>query len=79
MPAGRWRGPFSLHGCNADELRFMVEVGLSNLDALRAGTRNAAKLMRLEDRGRIVEGSAADLLMVDGDRSLNSVLALVLI
>ena len=57
----------------------MVEVGLSNLDALRAGTRNAAKLMRLEDRGRIVEGAAADLLMVDGDRSLNSVLALVLI
>lgn len=57
----------------------MVEVGLSNLDALRAGTRSAAKLMRLEDRGRIVEGAAADLLMVDGDRSLNSVLALVLI
>ena len=61
--------PFNLHGRNANELRFMVEVGLSNLDALRAGTRNAAELMRLEDRGRIAEGAAADLLVVDGDPS----------
>ena len=61
--------PFNLHGHNSDELRFMVEVGLSNLDALRAGTRNAADLMRLDDRGRIAEGAAADLLVVDGDPS----------
>ena len=61
--------PFNLHGCNAEELGFMVEVGLSNLDALRAGTRNAADLMRLDDRGRIAEGAAADLLVVDGDPS----------
>ena len=63
--------PFNLHGRNADELRFMVEVGLSNLDALRAGTRNAAELMRLHDRGCIAEGAAADLLVVDGDPSLD--------
>jgi len=63
--------PFNLHGCNADELRFMVDAGLSNLDALRAGTRNAAELMRLEDRGRIAEGAAADLLVVDGDPSVD--------
>ena len=61
--------PFNLHGANSDELRFLVEVGLSNLDALRAGTRNAADLMRLDDRGRIAEGAAADLLVVDGDPS----------
>ena len=61
--------PFNLHGHNSDELRFMVEVGLSNLDALRAGTRNAADLMRLDDRGQIAEGAAADLLVVDGDPS----------
>lgn len=59
--------PFNLHGCNSDELRFMVEVGLSNLDALRAATRNGAELMGLEDRGRIAEGAVADLLVVDGD------------
>ena len=61
--------PFNLHGCNSDELRFMVEVGLSNLDALRAGTRNGADLMGLEDRGRIGEGTVADLLVVEGDPS----------
>ena len=61
--------PFNLHGRNSDELRFMVEVGLSNLDALRAGTRNGADLMGLEDRGRIAEGAVADLLVVNGDPS----------
>ena len=61
--------PFNLHGRNSDELRFMVEVGLTNLEALRAGTSTAADLMGLDDRGRIVEGAAADLLVVDGDPS----------
>ena len=61
--------PFNLHGHNSDELRFMVDIGLSNLDALRAGTGNAADLMRLDDRGRIAEGAAADLLVVSGDPS----------
>lgn len=59
--------PFNLHGSNAAELKFMVDVGLSNVDALRAGTRVGADLMGLEDRGRILEGMVADLLVVDGD------------
>ena len=59
--------PFNLHGSNAAELKFMVEVGLSNIDALRTGTRNGADLTGLEDRGRISEGAVADLLVVDGD------------
>ena len=61
--------PFNLHGQNSDELRFMVEVGLTNLEALRAGTSSAADLMGLDDRGLIVEGAAADILVVDGDPS----------
>ena len=63
--------PFNLHGHNSGELRFMVEVGLSRLDALRAGTSTAADLMRLDDRGRIAKGAAADLLVVDGDPSVD--------
>ena len=63
--------PFNLHGQNSDELRFMVDVGLTNLEALRAGTSNAADLMGLDDRGRIAEGAAADLLVVEGDPSQN--------
>ena len=61
--------PFNLHGDNAAELKFMVDVGMSNLDALRAGTRNGAELMGFDDRGRIAEGAIADLLVVDGDPS----------
>ena len=61
--------PFNLHGENAAELKFMVDVGLSNIDALRAGTRNGAELMGFDDRGRIAEGAFADLLVVDGDPS----------
>ncbi|MDE0193628.1 MAG: amidohydrolase family protein [Gammaproteobacteria bacterium] len=61
--------PFNLHGDNAAELKFMVDVGMSNLDALRAGTRNGAELMGFDDRGRIAEGAFADLLVVDGDPS----------
>ena len=61
--------PFNLHGCNSDELRFMVEAGLSSLAALQAGTSSAADLMRLDDRGRVAEGAAADLLVVEGDPS----------
>ncbi len=61
--------PFNLHGENAAELRFMVDVRMSNIDALRAGTRNGADLMGFDDRGRIAEGAVADLLVVDGDPS----------
>ncbi|MCY3839320.1 MAG: amidohydrolase family protein [Gammaproteobacteria bacterium] len=63
--------PFNLHGENAAELKFMVDVGLSNIDALRAGTRNGAELMGFDDRGRIAEGAFADLLVVDGDPSMD--------
>ena len=62
--------PFNLHGSNAAELKFMVDVGMSNIDALRSGTRNGAELMGFDDRGRIVEGAVADLLVVDGDPSI---------
>lgn len=61
--------PFNLHGSNAAELKFMVDVGLSNIDALRAGTWNGAELMGLDDRGRVAEGAVADLLVVRGDPS----------
>ena len=61
--------PFNRHGSNAAELKFMVDVGLSNIDALRIGTRNGAELMGLDDRGRIAEGAVADLLVVAGDPS----------
>jgi imidazolonepropionase-like amidohydrolase len=58
--------PFNRHGENGQELAFMVELGITPADAIRISTANAARLMRLDDRGRIAEGAAADLLVVDG-------------
>jgi len=59
--------PFNLHGNNSHELQFMADIGISNSDALRFSTANAANLMGLEDRGQIQEGFFADLLIVSGN------------
>ena len=59
--------PFNHHGENAQELRYMVDVGISPMDAITFSTANAADLMRLEKTGRVQEGAVADLLVVDGN------------
>jgi imidazolonepropionase-like amidohydrolase len=59
--------PFNLHGHNALELRYMVDVGMTTIDALRAATSVASDLCDLGHRGRIAEGSVADLLVVVGN------------
>jgi imidazolonepropionase-like amidohydrolase len=59
--------PFNHHGENAQELRYMVEVGISPMDAITISTANAADLMRLEKTGRIQDGAVADLLVVEGN------------
>jgi imidazolonepropionase-like amidohydrolase len=61
--------PFNLHGSNAQELREMCDLGMSPATALHAATAAAADLLGLADRGRLREGFAADLLLVDGDPS----------
>ncbi len=61
--------PFCMHGENARELELMVNAGMKPLDALIAGTSNAADLMALEHEGSLVEGNAADMLIVNGDPS----------
>ena len=55
-------GP-SLH----TELDWLVQAGMSRAEALRAATSAAADALGLRDRGRVVEGARADLLLVDGD------------
>jgi imidazolonepropionase-like amidohydrolase len=60
--------PFNRHGDNARELALMVKLGVSPLDALRAGTRNGAELLGKLDRfGTIEAGKIADLVLVEGD------------
>jgi imidazolonepropionase-like amidohydrolase len=50
------------------ELEALVEVGMTNMEALRAATINGAKVIGAEDRiGSIAPGKAADVLVVVGD------------
>ncbi|MEU9186688.1 amidohydrolase family protein [Streptomyces sp. NPDC048484] len=57
-----------VHGASVhQELQYLVEAGLTPVQALRAATLTPARRFGLEDRGRIAEGLRADLLLVDGD------------
>jgi imidazolonepropionase-like amidohydrolase len=52
----------------ADELRLLVEAGLSPAEALRAGTSDAARALGWGDRlGRLETGLLADLVLLDDD------------
>ena len=56
------------HGASLHhELQLLVAAGLQPEDALRAATSTAARRFGLTDRGRIVPGALADLLLVEGD------------
>ncbi len=50
-----------------DELARLVAGGLSPVDALRAATVLPAKVFKLTDRGAVVPGLRADLVLVRGD------------
>jgi len=49
------------------ELELLVRAGLSPTEALTAATATTADVFPLSDRGRIVAGRRADLVMVRGD------------
>ena len=60
--------PGTVHGASMHhELRLLVDVGLSPVEALAAATSKPAEQFDLADRGRIAVGLRADLLLVDGD------------
>lgn len=49
------------------ELELLVRAGLSPTEALRSATSLAAKHFHLHDRGRILPGLRADLVLVEGN------------
>ncbi|MCU1587758.1 MAG: amidohydrolase family protein [Frankiales bacterium] len=60
--------PVSPHGTNLEELKLMVEAGLTPAEALVAATSSAAKLLRLDQElGSLEAGKRADLVLVSGD------------
>ena len=58
---GTFHGWASIH-----ELELLCQSGLSPMDALLAGTINAARVLHLDDRGSIAAGKAADFVLIAG-------------
>jgi imidazolonepropionase-like amidohydrolase len=55
---------------NQRALELLVEAGFSPVEAIRVGTLNGARLLRVDDRvGSIEAGKAADLVVVRGNPS----------
>lgn len=56
------------HGENAYEFRYMVDAGIPEMDAIIAGTSNAAELIGAsDDIGAVKPGLYADIVAVKGD------------
>lgn len=53
------------------ELQLLAKAGLTPIEVLRAATSVPARRFGLIDRGRIVDGARADLLLVKGDPTSN--------
>jgi imidazolonepropionase-like amidohydrolase len=54
------------HGDNARELELMVDYGMPPVDALKAATSVAGRVLHMEI-GQVKQGMLADLIAVDGD------------
>jgi imidazolonepropionase-like amidohydrolase len=60
------------HGRNTEEFRMMANLGMSPLDALRAGTSLDAELLGLQDKiGALEAGKLADVIAMPGDPTEN--------
>ncbi|MCJ7623693.1 MAG: amidohydrolase family protein, partial [Anaerolineaceae bacterium] len=60
--------PDTYHGSGAKDLEWLVKAGCTPVEAIVAGTSNAAKLCGIEDETGCIEvGKQADLLIVKGD------------
>ncbi|HLN14981.1 MAG TPA: amidohydrolase family protein [bacterium] len=56
------------HGENGKELVYMVQAGMTPMQAVVASTKSAAELLGLQDAlGTVEAGKLADLILVDGD------------
>jgi imidazolonepropionase-like amidohydrolase len=56
------------HGTAAGQFRYMVEYGMTPMEAIQAATRNGAMALgREKDVGAIAVGRYADIVAVDGD------------
>jgi imidazolonepropionase-like amidohydrolase len=55
------------HGTNAQEFRFMTDLGMSPMEAIVSATRGASELLGWSEVGLIEKGRYADFVAVAGD------------
>lgn len=56
------------HGENAKEFQYLIEAGLSPMEAIKSATVTAAKHIEMSDKiGSLDPGKYADIIAVDGD------------
>ena len=61
-------GTDAVHGALASELLLMIECGWSPMEAIKAATNEAAKLLRLQDSlGTLEAGKIADIVAIRGN------------
>jgi imidazolonepropionase-like amidohydrolase len=53
------------------ELALMVEAGLTPMQAINNATSNAARLLKLDDRGVLASGKLADLVVLESDPTVD--------
>lgn len=64
--------PGTAHGVSVHhELELLVRAGLEPTDALAAATSRTARAFGLDDRGLVAVGKKADLLLVEGDPTVD--------
>lgn len=64
--------PSTTHGASLhQEMALLVAAGFTPTEALRAATATPARRFKLEGRGRIAPGARADLVLVDGDPTID--------
>ena len=59
--------PFNRHGENAEELEWMVALGMPASDAIASATSVAARALGRDDLGVLRAGALADIAVWDGD------------
>jgi len=60
------------HGASVHhEMHLLVKAGFTPIEALQSATSKPARCFGLNDRGRIAEGARADLILVNGDPTIN--------